>query len=211
MDIIYLEKVDSTHTYLKKYIKENGFLNPIAIVTRFQTNGVGSRENEWCGREGNLFFSFVVTKNHLPDDLKLESASIYFSFLLKEIFSQFGSKVWLKWPNDFYVDDKKIGGTITTLTNELLLCGIGINIVKVAEEYGILDVFIDMEQLLINYFDLIEAKPSWKDIFSKFEIEFKTSREYKTTVNKEKVSLVDSVLLEDGSIMINNKKVYSSR
>jgi BirA family biotin operon repressor/biotin-[acetyl-CoA-carboxylase] ligase len=211
MEIIYLEKVDSTHTYLKEYIKLNGFLKPIAIVTQFQTNGIGSRENNWYGRKGNLFFSFVVTKNHLPDDLKLESASIYFSFLLKEIFSQLGSKVWLKWPNDFYIDDKKIGGTITTLTNELLFCGIGINIVKVAEEYGILDISIDIKSLLINYFDLIEAKPSWKDIFSKFEIEFKVSKEYKTTINKEKISLIDSILLEDGSIMIDSKKVYSSR
>jgi BirA family biotin operon repressor/biotin-[acetyl-CoA-carboxylase] ligase len=211
MEIIYLEEVDSTHTYLRKYVKESGFLKPIAVVTQSQTNGIGSRENSWCGAKGNLFFSFVVTKNHLPDDLKLESSSIYFSFLLKEIFSQFGSKVWLKWPNDFYVDDKKIGGTITTFTNDLLFCGIGINIVKVADEYGILDIPIEIENLLINYFNLIEARPSWKHIFSKFEIEFKTSREYKTTINKEKISLKDSILLEDGSIVIDNKKVYSSR
>lgn len=211
MDIIYLEKVDSTHTYLKKYIKENGFLKPIAIVTQFQTDGIGSRENSWYGMQGNLFFSFVVSKNHLPNDLKLESASIYFSFLLKEVFQQYGSNVWLKWPNDFYVNEKKIGGTITTLSNELLFCGIGINIVEVAYEYGVLDVCIDIEKVLNNYFDLIASKLSWKHIFSKFEIEFKTSKKYKTTINKEKISLSDSILLEDGSIMIDNKKVYSLR
>ncbi len=211
MEIIYLDKVESTHIYLKEYIKKNGFLKPIAIVTQFQTNGVGSRDNSWFGIKGNLFFSFVVSKNHLPNDLKVESASIYFSFLLKEILYQFGSKVSIKWPNDFYVDDKKIGGTITTLHNDLLFCGIGINIIKVADEYGILDVSIDIENTLINYFDLIATKPSWKQIFSKFEIEFTTNKEYKTTINKEKISLADAVLLEDGSIMINNKKVYSLR
>jgi len=211
MDMIYLKEVDSTHTYLKKYIKENGFVKPIAIFTQFQTNGIGSRENSWCGMKGNLFFSFVLSKDYLPSDLKLESASIYFSYLLKEVFTKYGSCVWLKWPNDFYVDDKKIGGTITTLSNELIFCGIGINIVKVADEYGILDVSIDIKKVLNDYFDLIRSKPSWKHIFSKFEIEFKISKEYKTTINQEKISLADAILLEDGSIMINNKKVYSLR
>jgi len=211
MDIVYLDEIDSTHRYLKEYIKENGFKVPIAIVTQNQTNGIGSRENSWYGMKGNLFFSFVLSKDFLPNDLKIESASIYFSFVLKEILTKYGSCVWLKWPNDFYLDDKKIGGTITTFNNDLLFCGIGMNIVKVSDEYGILDVPIDIQIILKEYFELILSKPLWKQIFSKFEIEFKTSKEYKTTINQEKISLADAVLLEDGSMMINNKKVYSLR
>lgn len=211
MDIVYLDEIDSTHRYLKEYIKENGFKIPIAVVTQNQTNGIGSRENSWYGMQGNLFFSFVLSKDFLPNDLKIESASIYFSFVLKEILTKYGSCVWLKWPNDFYLDDKKIGGTITTFNNDLLFCGIGINIVKVSDEYGILDVPIDIQIILKEYFELILSKPLWKQIFSKFEIEFKTSKEYKTTINQEKISLADAVLLEDGSMMINNKKVYSLR
>jgi len=114
MDIVYLDEIDSTHRYLKEYIKENGFKIPIAVVTQNQTNGIGSRENSWYGMQGNLFFSFVLSKDFLPNDLKIESASIYFSYVLKEILTKYGSCVWLKWPNDFYLDDKKIGGTITT-------------------------------------------------------------------------------------------------
>ena len=211
MDIVYLDEIDSTHRYLKEYIKENGFKIPIAVVTQNQTNGIGSRENSWYGMQGNLFFSFVLSKDFLPNDLKIESASIYFSFVLKEILTKYGSCVWLKWPNDFYLNDKKIGGTITTFNNDLLFCGIGINIVKVSDEYGILDVPIDIQIILKEYFELILSKPLWKQIFSKFEIEFKTSKEYKTTINQEKISLADAVLLEDGSMMINNKKVYSLR
>jgi len=211
MDIVYLDEIDSTHRYLKEYIKENGFKVPIAIVTQNQTNGIGSRENSWYGMKGNLFFSFVLSKDFLPNDLKIESASIYFGFLLKEILAKYGSCVWLKWPNDFYLNDKKIGGTITTFHNDLLFCGIGMNIVKVSDEYGILDVPIDIQIILKEYFELILSKPLWKQIFSKFEIEFKTSKEYKTTINQEKISLADAVLLEDGSMMINNKKVYSLR
>ena len=34
----------------------------------------------------------------------------------------------IKWPNDFYIDDKKIGGTITNLSGKYVYCGIGTNL-----------------------------------------------------------------------------------
>ncbi|MFZ9659209.1 MAG: biotin--[acetyl-CoA-carboxylase] ligase [Arcobacteraceae bacterium] len=211
MEIIFLKEVDSTHKYLKTLISENGFTKPLAIVTTNQTNGIGSRDNSWNGIMGNLFFSFVVSKNDLPNDLKIESASIYFSFLLKEILKDLGSNVWLKWPNDFYIEDKKIGGTITTLSNDLLYCGIGLNLQQVSDIYGFLDINIDMHVLLEKYFESIFSGITWKCIFSKFQIEFSPSKNFKTTINHEKVPLLDAILLEDGSLMIDNKKVYSSR
>jgi BirA family biotin operon repressor/biotin-[acetyl-CoA-carboxylase] ligase len=85
------------------------------------------------------------------------------------------------------------------------------NIVKVSEEYGEIDISIDIKEVLDDYFTVLMERKEWKDIFSKFEIEFKVSKEYITTINKEKISLIDSILLEDGSIMIDSKKVYSSR
>lgn len=211
MKIIYLEEVDSTHTYLKELIKNNSYKKPLALFTQHQTNGVGSRENSWIGARGNLFFSFVFHRNNLPDDLKIESASIYFSYLLKDILKKRGSKVWLKWPNDFYIENKKIGGTITTLSNDMIMCGIGVNLIEVSQDYGVLDISVDIKKLLNEYFRLLETKPSWKHIFSNFEIEFASSKEYQTTINKEKISLTNAILLEDGSIMIDNKKVYSLR
>ena len=60
--------------------------------------------------------------------LPIQSSSIYFSFILNEIISNQGSSIWLKWPNDFYVDDKKIGGTITNFSNNCYYCGIGLNL-----------------------------------------------------------------------------------
>lgn len=106
MKIIILDEVESTHTYLKELIKKDGFTYPICITTQFQTNGIGSRGNSWQGKKGNLFFSFVIEKKDLPSDLELQSASIYFSFVLKKVLAVQGSNLWLKWPNDFYIDEK---------------------------------------------------------------------------------------------------------
>jgi len=211
MKIIKLDEVDSTHTYLKDYIKTNGYSEAICITSDYQTNGIGSRGNSWTGTKGNLFFSFVLNKNELPKDLPIQSASIYFSFILKDILKTIGSEVWLKWPNDFYISDKKIGGTITTVSNDLIYCGIGLNLINVNEEFGKLDISITSDNILKSYFNKLKLKDSWKQIFSEFKIEFQNSRKFQASVGDEKVSLENALLNDDGSIQVNNKKVFSLR
>lgn len=211
MKIIRLNEVTSTHTYLKEYISNRGFIEPICILTDYQTNGVGSRGNSWKGKKGNLFFSFVYTKNCFPDDLPTQTISIYVSYILKNCLKQLGSKIWIKWPNDFYIEDKKIGGTITNISADLVYCGIGINLLNVEKEFGKLDIKIEVDSLLKSYFLEIEKKISWKQIFSDFKIEFQHSKKFQTTIDNQKVSLENAMLNEDGSIQVNNKKVFSLR
>ncbi len=211
MEIIQLKEVDSTHKYLKEHLKTNVYSKPICIVSFKQNNGIGSRGNDWIGKEGNLFFSFVLSKDLLPKDLPIQSASIYFSYLLKRTLKEMGSKLWLKWPNDFYLGNKKIGGTITNLSNNLFLCGIGLNLIEVHEDYGKLDIDIDKILLLNNYFAILSKRILWKEIFREYKIEYSLSLEYKTNIDNKKVSLKKSILNPDGSISINEQKVFGLR
>lgn len=211
MKIITLDEVDSTHTYLKNYIKKNSFTSSLCIVSTNQTNGIGSRGNTWQGLEGNLFFSFVMRKKGLPKDLPLQSTSIYYSFILKKLLSTLGSSVWLKWPNDFYIDDKKIGGVITSSSNELIYCGIGINLLKVSDEFGFLDISVDINNLLNSYFVKLKNTSSWQKTLNEYVIEFNRSKKFHVTLHNKKVSLKEAFLNNDGSIQINNEKVFSLR
>jgi BirA family transcriptional regulator, biotin operon repressor / biotin---[acetyl-CoA-carboxylase] ligase len=211
LEIIFLKSVDSTHIYLKNYITLHGYKEPLAIVTQNQTHGIGSRDNHWDGQSGNLFFSFVLSRDLLPDDLPIQSTSIYFSFILKEILSHLGSLIWLKWPNDFYLNEKKIGGTITNFKGNLFYCGIGINLQYTNEIYGNLDIKISINDLISKYFEQVLQKSEWKNVFSKYRLEFDSSKHYKTTVNNKKVSLAGAILNKDGSINILNEKVFSLR
>lgn len=211
MKIIKLKEIDSTHRYIKDYITENGYTEPLCVLCDYQTQGIGSRGNSWLGKEGNLFFSFVLDGSFLPDDLPMQSSSIYFSYILKDVLKELGSKVWLKWPNDFYLDDKKIGGTITTVSKNLLYCGIGINLKEVSNDFGKLDITIDIDNMLKNYFFNLEKKIFWKQIFSEFKVEFQYSKKFQATIDNQKISLENVMLNEDGSIQVNNKKVFSLR
>ncbi|MDD3025701.1 MAG: biotin--[acetyl-CoA-carboxylase] ligase [Aliarcobacter skirrowii] len=211
MKFIRLKTVNSTQLYLKDYVSKNGYKEPICVVTDIQTNGIGSRGNSWQGAIGNLFFSFALNKNDLPNDLPLQSASIYFTYILKELFAQKGSRVFLKWPNDFYIENKKIGGAITSTTKDLLFCGIGINLKEPNSDFGKLDIKIDIEELLNEYFENISKKIEWKEIFSLFKVEFSHSKKFQATIDGIKVSLENAILNGDGSIQINDKKVFSLR
>jgi len=206
---IYLKKVDSTQLYLKNLLKNNP--NQYFVYTLNQTNGIGSRGNSWIGIEGNLFFSFSINKKNLPNDLKLESSSIYFSYLFKEVLLEFGSSVFIKWPNDFYINDKKIGGTITNLINDFLVCGTGLNIKKVNDEFGFLDIKIDINELIDSYIKKIKQKKSWSEVFSNFKKDFKKNRSFLVTMDGKKYPLNEAILNNDGSIILNNKKIFSLR
>ena len=119
MEILSFDTLPSTQKYLLEKIEKKALQAPVAVITSQQSFGVGSRDNNWSGGEGNFFASVAVELESLPADLSLSSASIYFSFIMKKTLEDLGENIWLKWPNDFYFNDEKIGGTITKKINLL--------------------------------------------------------------------------------------------
>ncbi len=211
MKTLFFKSLPSTQTYLKELLKKNKEELPLAIVADIQTAGLGSRNNSWNSKEGNLFLSFALDLETLPEDLKLESASIYYSYLLKETLNSFGSEVFLKWPNDLYIGESKVGGMITNIVGKSLVCGVGVNLEKKDEIFVALDIQVEKKELLERYFKNIEKRVLWKQVFSKFKLEFQTNQKFFTHINGEKVSLSEAALQDDGSLLINGQKVYSLR
>ncbi len=211
MTTTYLKSIESTQVYLKQLLKEKKINAPHVVISEIQTDGIGSRNNTWKGMDGNLFLSFAIPFDDLPYDLKLESSSIYFAYLLKDVLNHLNSSVWLKWPNDFYIKDKKIGGMITNIVDNNLICGVGINLVSSPSEFDILDIKIDKQKLLKLYLQNIEKKVFWKQVFSKYKLEFYRNKNYYTHSDNVKISLDTASLEDDGSITINGKRIYSLR
>ncbi len=211
MKILYLKEIGSTQLYLKELIKKKDQKSPLAVVSDIQTDGVGSRDNSWSSIKGNLFLSFSIKIDNLPNDLKLESTSIYFSYILKELLTKLGSKVWLKWPNDIYLENKKIGGMITNLVEDTLICGVGLNLVDNLNSFSKLDIKIDRDYLVEEYLKTIQKMVSWKHIFSKYELEFVNNNKFFTHNESLTISLKDVELQNDGSILYNGERIYSRR
>ena len=168
---------------------------------------------------GNFFASVAIDLAILPEDLSLSSASIYFSFIMKETLTALGENIWLKWPNDFYLKDDKVGGTITQKVKDVLVCGIGINLKNSENGYRALQSDISPDKLLEKYLFELQKFPKWKQVFSEYEVEFELSRKFLFHIenyqngheNGCRTSLAEASLCGDGSLLLGGKKVYSLR
>ncbi|MBN2545678.1 MAG: biotin--[acetyl-CoA-carboxylase] ligase [Spirochaetes bacterium] len=140
---IYLKKIDSTNNYLKStHFDEN-----IIIYTFNQTKGRGRRNKEWLDfKNKNLAVSFLI-KSPLDPFWFICAASLSLIDLLKSLNIK---KSWIKWPNDIYIDDKKLSGilaeTIWYQGNiQRIIIGIGINI------NNNIDDFVDLKSATSLY------------------------------------------------------------
>ena len=211
MEHYFFETIPSTHQFVLESLREKKLAAPFLVYAKKQTHGIGSRGNDWQGGEGNLFLTLCVEEKQLPQDLHLASISIYFGMLAKEVLQENGSKTWVKWPNDLYVGTKKIGGIMSIKTGSVVVVSMGINFHASPPSFGVLDIPMTPE-LFVKYLkEKISPFPWWKNIFSKYKLEFEHSRYLTCHIGGESVSLEKAFLCDDGSIQIGNKKVYSLR
>ncbi len=211
MEILSFERLGSTQRYLLEALAQNRLEPPVAVIAYEQSDGMGSRDNKWEGGKGNFFASFAVKKNTLPEDLPVASASIFVSMLMKKALRDLGENVWVKWPNDLYKSHEKIGGVVTTLRNETLVFGIGVNLKNDVNDYASLESDVSPDELLKRFVSHLENPPEWKRLFSEYRVEFELSKNFSVHIDGVRHSLRDAVLCEDGSIRMNGRKVYSAR
>ncbi|ENN9469795.1 TPA: biotin--[acetyl-CoA-carboxylase] ligase [Campylobacter upsaliensis] len=211
MQIVCIEKIASTQLFLCEQIRKDEIKQNTAIYALEQTSGVGSRDNAWISSRGNLHLSFCVREEDLPSDLPLASVSIYFAYLLKDLLAQKGSQIWLKWSNDLYLGDKKVGGVMSHKIGEFVVCGMGLNLKFAPQNATFCDIEIEIKELVEEFIKVLEKKFLWKQIFSKYVLEFEKSKKFSVHYEGRLYALKDALLYEDGSILLANKRVYSLR
>lgn len=142
-DIIWLESVDSTNEEAKRHISDIDNLSVLSALE--QTAGRGQRGNSWTSAPGeNLMFSIVLKYSCdpiAPGHGLLKPLHARDQFVLNEIaslsvvdfLSRHGISAMIKWPNDIYVDEKKICGILIensfrgkSISSSII--GIGLNI-----------------------------------------------------------------------------------
>lgn len=200
------ETLSSTQTLLLERAQPS-----LCLVARHQSHGIGSRGNTWESVKEGIYFSLALNKEELPSDLALQSASIYFGFCFKEVINELGVEVWLKWPNDIYIGEKKAGGVMVSVKSEIIICGIGLNFFSSDSAFGALGRRFDELEILDRFFKKIKKATSWKEIFSKYKIEFYKNFGFSFHHQNHIIEFKDATLLEDGALLVGCQKIYSSR
>lgn len=134
-NFITLREVDSTNNYLKNELtKSTPLPEGTVIMADHQYAGRGQLNNTWHSEAGkNLTFSLLLC----PSFLNIDNQFILnkaLSIAINEFLSQFiGNHLNIKWPNDIYYKDDKLGGIL--IENILqgskwkyAIVGIGLNI-----------------------------------------------------------------------------------
>jgi len=129
--LIYLNEVDSTNSYLKSRPIDE--LNHGSLcISDAQLQGRGQYKREWLTESGqNLTWSFILKPDEHDRLFMLTLAFIYSA--AEVIQAMTGLQTQLKWPNDLMIQDKKVGGVLAETVfngNQLDRCiiGIGINV-----------------------------------------------------------------------------------
>ena len=131
MNIIYLEKIDSTNSYAKLNIEK--FEDRTVISASSQTSGRGRFKRKWIDLgEGNLFVSLILKPSctFLPLYANLTQ---FTAVVLCRVLEEYGVEPEIKWPNDILISGKKIAGILSEVVmsgNNLkgLVIGAGVNL-----------------------------------------------------------------------------------
>jgi BirA family biotin operon repressor/biotin-[acetyl-CoA-carboxylase] ligase len=175
-NIVWLPSCHSTNTFALEFCKNNDISDIAIIATQDQTNGRGQRGNLWISEPNkNLTFSIIVPHTIATIFTMFQwnmISSIVVYLFIKEIASDVNIKI--KWPNDIFVNKKKMGGLlIESLSNQgvikKIVIGIGLNINQT--NFGYLNATsLGLETNLS--FDLKSILVKFKDIFYETVIQY---------------------------------------
>jgi BirA family biotin operon repressor/biotin-[acetyl-CoA-carboxylase] ligase len=159
-NLITIQHVDSTNNYLKELLSNSKPLpEGTVIMAESQYAGRGQQNNHWHSEPGkNLTFSLLLKPSFLSVVQQFDLTRVVSLGIINALEPFLGDKVKVKWPNDIYYEDKKLGGILIENTlqgNQIKnsVVGIGLNI---NQEVFPLDVAkaVSVKQILHRDYDL---------------------------------------------------------
>ena len=134
---IFIPETCSTNIFLAKMAEdkrlEGSKLEDFTVIySDYQTAGKGLSENQWHSNpKENILTSLYFTPAISPQ--KQFYFNVFFSLSVKKMLDRYLDVVKIKWPNDIYINDKKIAGILIehTIQGDSLMqsiAGVGINL-----------------------------------------------------------------------------------
>lgn len=124
-DICVFESIDSTSTWVKAQSDSQ-----LVCLAEHQTAGRGRHGHQWQSPNAeNIYLSFSWQFGKQPDHLSL--LSLWVGVIIAESLAEAGlSGHGIKWPNDIYWQQQKMGGILLETSNlsSMIIIGIGLNI-----------------------------------------------------------------------------------
>ena len=134
MQLLVLDETDSTNAEVSRSVHRWSDDRIPVCVADMQKAGRGRRGRRWHSPRGeNLYLSLGLSFE--GGFAILDGLSLVFGVAVADALEELGvQNVGLKWPNDIFIDDAKLGGILIELRGELeegsvqVIAGIGMNV-----------------------------------------------------------------------------------
>jgi BirA family biotin operon repressor/biotin-[acetyl-CoA-carboxylase] ligase len=205
-NLITIKQIDSTNNFLKESLSNSKpFSEGTVIMAESQYAGRGQQQNRWHSEDGkNLTFSILLKPVFLPLAQQFDLTRAVSLGIINAITPLLGNQLKIKWPNDIYYADDKLGGILIEnmvqggqIKNSVI--GIGLNI---NQEVFPLDVPnpVSLRQILRRDYDL---KILLSDICKNIEVAY-------LNLKAGKFDLVRKAYLER-LYWLNERKMFKAR
>ena len=129
-EIIRLGSVGSTMDVVAN-LAADGAVEGVVVIADEQTSGRGRSGRSWIAPPGSGLLMSVLLRPQVPAE-RLSSLSLAAGVAVAEALEQFGLAPTLKWPNDIWLDGRKVAGILVTTRvgpgGISAIVGIGINV-----------------------------------------------------------------------------------
>lgn len=133
------DSVESTQTIAKQSLVDNQYT--MLILSDEQTKGRGRFNRNWSSSKGKGLWMSVVLRPNVSFAM-IPKFNLFIALGIRDAIQAFSKdKVEIKWPNDIYINDKKVCGFLTEMVAnadavEAIICGIGINLNHQEEDFS---------------------------------------------------------------------------
>ena len=132
----YFENTPSTIWVGKQMCQESDVekMHGMVIIAEEQTGGVGRMGRAWVSPSGGIWIT-IVLKPRIPVDRVFMTTMAGSIAVARAIRKEFDLGALIKWPNDIFIGNKKVGGLLLELSAEadavhccLLSIGVDVNV-----------------------------------------------------------------------------------
>lgn len=129
-ELLQFDCVDSTNQWIKESLKSGAIKLPAIVNALEMTGARGQGANKWFFEKGKSVGFTLVTRipEHYVNNLILINK--WMAIQTRNVIAEWGGEnTLIKWPNDIYVNGKKLCGMLLEcIDNAYVLAGIGANV-----------------------------------------------------------------------------------
>lgn len=212
--LLEMTECESTNDLMMQFVRSKTEQEGLIVVAKHQKKGRGQRENQWeSEKDKNIAMSLCLQ----PYFLELSEVfylTIIVSLSLVETLNKIGVEASIKWPNDIYVEDKKISGVLienilkgAKVVNSVIGVGLNVNQKIFIEPKAVSVCQIIGKEFLLSEVvsNLVHSLDKYYAILKKGERSVLNDLYHRYLYRKDKLSSFDDGEIFEGMIQGVNK------